>query len=445
MNEKELAESVMHLALKKGADEVEVYIKSSKNLSIEIKDQKIDALESSYGIGYSLRVIKDKRLGFSYSTDIFEIESVVNKAVESAKWVDSDEYLELPYPSEMVNVEIFDPDISSISENEAVRKVMTLEKCAYDEDLRIKNIRKARGSFSRTEVIIKNSKGVDTQYCTTACTAQIMVMAEDENDKQTGWSFSGSRFLGDVSFEDVGRDASRRALQLLGSKKMNPQKANILLDNIIATEFVGIFASLLSSENVQKGKSLLSNKLGKRVINPRVNIIDNGLLHGKLGSSPVDDEGVSCKGKILIKEGVLLNYLYNTYTAKKDRVSSTGNAVRRGFSGLPSVGISNMYIEAVSQDSVIHLKDIFKSLDRCLYVTDAMGVHTANPVSGEFSIGVSGIWIENGELAFPVKEAVISGNILSFFDNIEAVGDDFRFFGNIGSPCILFGPIDISA
>lgn len=445
MNEKDLAESVIHLALKKGADEVEVYIKSSKNLSIEIKDQKIDALESSHSIGYSLRVLKEKKLGFSYSTDIFEIESVVNKAVEAAKWVDSDENLELPHPSEMVNVEIFDPDISSISEDEAVRKVMTLEKYAYDEDLRIKNIRKACGRFSQIEVIIKNSKGVDTQYYATTCTAQIMVMAEDGNDKQMGWSFSGSRFLGEVSFEDVGRDASRRALQLLGSKKMNPQRANIVLDNIIAVEFIGIFASLLSSENVQKGKSLLYNKLGKRVINPKVNIIDNGLLRGKLGSSPVDDEGVSCKEKSLIKEGILLNYLYNTYTAKKDGVSSTGNAVRRGFSGLPSVGISNMYIEAVSKDSIIPLKDIFKSVDRCLYVTDAMGVHTANPVSGEFSIGVSGIWIENGELAFPVKEAVISGNILSFFDNIEAVGDDFRFFGNIGSPCILFGPIDISA
>ena len=445
MNEKELAESVMQLALKKGADEVEVYIKSSKNLSIEIKDQKIDAFESSNSIGYSLRVLKDKKLGFSYSTDIFEIESVVTKAVEAAKWVDKDENLELPAPSEIAKVDIFDPDISSISEDEAVRKVMTIEECAYDEDPRIKNIRKARGSFSQTEVIIKNSKGVDSHYPATTCTAQVMVMAEAGNDKQMGWSFSGSRFLGEVSFEDVGRDASRRALQLLGSKRMSPQKANIVLDNIISTEFIGIFASLLSSENVQKGKSLLSGKLGKTVISPKVNIIDNGLLRGKLGSSPVDDEGVSCRKKTLISEGILQGYLYNTYTANKDRVSSTGNAVRRGFSALPSVGISNMYIEPISGTDIIPLKDIFKAVDKCLYVTEAMGVHTANPISGEFSFGVSGIWIEKGEIVFPVKEAVISGNILSFFGNIEAFGDDFRFFGNIGSPSILFGPIDISA
>lgn len=445
MSEKGFAEDVMHHALRRGADEADVYIKSSKNLSVEIKDQKIDALESSHGFGYSLRVLKDRRLGFSYSTDRSEISSVVDKAVESAKWVDTDEYLELPAASEAVKVEIFDPEISSIKEEEAVRKVSILEKTAYETDAGVKNIRKARGSFSQTDIIILNSKGVDNQYGSTTCMAQIMVLAEKGNDSQMGWYLSGSRFLNEVPFEEVGRNAARRALQLLGSKRMNSQKAHIVLDNLVATEFMGIFASLLSSENVQKGKSLLSNKLGKKVISQKVSIIDNGLLHGKLGSSPVDDEGVSCRDKSLIREGVLLGYLYNTYTAKKEGVSSTGNAVRRGFSGLPSVGISNLYIEAVSKTNVMTLKEIFKSVDKCLYVTEAMGVHTANPVSGEFSVGVSGLWIEKGEIAFPVKEAVISGNILSLFENIEAVGDDLRFFGNIGTPGLLFGLTDISA
>jgi PmbA protein len=445
MSEKGFAEDIMHSALRKGADEAEVYIKSSKNLSIEIKDQKIDALESSRSVGYSLRVIKDKRLGFSYSTDRSEISSVVDNAVEAAKWVDKDEYLELPVASEAGKVEIFDPKISSIKEEEAVRKVSILEKSAYEEDPRVKNIRKARGSFSETDIIIMSSKGTDSQYRSTTSMAQIMALAEDGNDKQMGWYLSGSRFLNEVSSEDVGRNAARRALQLLGSKRMNSQKAHIILDNLIATEFMGIFASLLSSENVQKGKSLLSGKLGEKVISHKINIIDNGLLRGKLGSSPVDDEGVSCREKSLIREGILLGYLYNTYTAKKDGVSSTGNAVRREFSGLPSVGISNLYIEAVSKTNIMGLKEIFKSVDKCLCVTEAMGVHTANPVSGEFSIGISGLWIEKGEIAFPVKEAVISGNILSLFDNIEAVGDDLIFFGSIGTPSLLFGPTDISA
>ncbi len=439
------AKELIDLALDRGADEAEAFIRSSKDLSIEIKDQQIDALESSLTVGYSLRVIKDKKLGFSYSTDREASASVVEKAVEAARWVDRDEYLELPEPSDSKSVEILDPRISSTSEEEAARKVSLLEKAAYDEDKRVRNIRKARGTFCNSGVIIMNSRGVDIKYSSTTCTAQIVVMAENGQDSQMGWYFMGSRFLNEVSFEDVGKHAARRAIQLLGSKRMNAQKTFVVLDNSVAVEFMGTFASSLSSESVQKGKSLLSGKKGKKVISPKINMVDNGLITGRLGSRPVDDEGVPSQDKTLIKEGVLSGYLYNTYTAKKEGISSTGNAVRSSFAGLPSVGLSNLYIEAVSKSDILPIKDIFKAVDKCLYVTEAMGVHTANPISGEFSIGVSGLWIEKGEKAFPVKEAVISGNILSFFENIEAVGDDLVFFGNIGSPSLLFGPTDISA
>ncbi|HLA00535.1 MAG TPA: TldD/PmbA family protein, partial [Thermodesulfovibrionales bacterium] len=351
--DREFAGKLIQLALDRGADEAEAFIRSSKDLSIEIKDQQIDALESSLTVGYSLRVMKDKRLGFSYSTDREAFSSVVEKAVEAARWVDRDEYLELPEPSDSASVEIFDPEISSTSEGEAVKKVSLLEQAAYNEDKRIRNIRTARGSFRNSETIIMNSKGVDRQYSSTTCTAQIMAKAEDGRDSQMGWYFMGSRFLNEVSFEDVGKYAARRAVQLLGSKRMYARKTPVILDNLVAVEFMGIFASSLSSESVQKGKSLLSGKKGKKVISPKINMIDNGLIPGRLGSRPVDDEGVPSQDKTLIKEGILTSYLYNTYTAKKEGVSSTGNAVRSSFTGLPSVGLSNLYIEAVSRSDVL--------------------------------------------------------------------------------------------
>lgn len=443
--DREFVKDIISLAIKKGADEAEVYVKSAKTLSTEIKDQKIDALESSLSFGYSLRVIRDKRLGFSYATDRDSIRSVVDNAVEAARWTDKDEYLELPQPHSPHSVDIFDPKISSIGEEEVTKKVSLLEKAAYETDGRIKNIRKARGSFSKADILIMNSRGVDSQYPSTSCAAQIMTVAEDGANSQMGWYFAGSRFLDEVSFEEVGQNAARRALQLLDSRKMNTQKAHVILDNLVAAEFIEVFASSLSSENVQKGKSLLSGKLGKKVVSSRINIVDSGLLSGKLGSSPVDDEGVSAREKILISEGVLQSYLYNTYTAKKDRVLSTGNAVRSGISSPPSVGVSNLYIEAASKSYVMGLKELFKAADKCLYITEAMGIHFINPVSGEFSIGVSGLWIIRGEIEFPVKEAVISGNLLSFFENIDASGDDLRFFGSVGAPSLLFGPTDISA
>ncbi|MBM4135907.1 MAG: TldD/PmbA family protein [Nitrospira sp.] len=443
--EKEFAGELLQSALRKGADEAEVFIKSSRGLSVEVKNKEIDLLESSLSFGYALRVLKNGCLGFSYSTDRGEIESVVTNAVEAARWADPDQYLGLSEVSGESHVDIFDPEIDLIREENAIQKVFILEESAYREDERIKRIRKALGTFSKSDTIIMNSQGIDTYYASTACTAQITAVAETSSDSQMAWDFAGSRFLQNVSFEEVGKNAARRALSLLGSRRIDAVKAQVILDNAVAVDFVGIFASLLSSESVQKGKSLLAGKIGKQVISPALNMVDNGVMIGMLGSRPVDDEGVCSREKILIKEGVLQGYLYNTYTAKKDSVVSTGNAVRGGFSGLPSVGISNLYVEANEKSAVMSLGHLFNAPDKALYITEAMGVHTANPISGEFSIGVTGLWIEKGEIKFPVKEAIISGNILELFGKIESVGDDLRFYGSIGSPSLLIGQIDISA
>lgn len=426
-----------------GADYAEVYIKTSRNLTVEVKNQKVDALESSVDFGYSIRVIRDLRLGFSFSTDIRESGSVVGNALEASKWTEQDNHLGMPLSYEDSEVKIFDPLIATLKEEDAVNSAVHIEKAALDSDKRIKKTRKASASFSEKNVHILNSRGIDKTYPSTECSAQITVVAEDNADSQMGWDFDGSRFLGDINFGDVGRKASARALQMLGARKTSATKAHVILDNAVATEFLSIFASLLSSEAVQKGKSLLSGRLNQQVVSPLMNIIDDGCLPHRLGSRPFDDEGVPTFRKNLIKDGELLGYMYNVYTASKDGARSTGNAVRGGFSSLPSVGPSNMFIDA--GDRPVKQDELISVLDRGLCITEAMGVHMANPVSGEFSIGVSGLWIENGSVKFPVKEAVVSGNILDFFSKVVALGDDLRFYGNMASPSIVVGPVDISA
>lgn len=437
------ASRLLEGAKKRGADYAEVYLKSSKNFAVEVKEQKVDALESSIDFGYALRIIRDKRLGFSYSTDIKDADSIIESAIEASRWVERDDYLELPGPSEQRILHIFDDAIASLSEADAIEKALTIEKAALDADKRIRKVRKASASFSDKDVLIVNSKGLNKAYSATACTAQIMVVAKDNGDSQMGWEFDGNRFLKDVSFEAVGRGAAKRALLLLGSKKMNSVKTQVILDNSVAAEFLGIFASLLSSEYVQKGKSLLAKRLNQEVVSPLISIVDDGCMENRLGSRPFDDEGVPTFEKYFIKDGILRGYMYNVYTARKDGVMSTGNAVKAGFSALPAVGPSNLYI-AVPKVSV-KPGDLYTLIDKGLYITEAMGIHTANPVSGEFSIGVSGLWIESGAVKHPVKEAIISGNILDFFSKVEAVGDDFRFYGNMASPSLLIGPTDISA
>jgi PmbA protein len=438
------AGEVIGRALQMGAEQAEVFIRSSKNLSVEVKNQVVDSLKSSLSFGYSLRVIKGGRLGFYYSTDSNDRDSVVSHALEAASFSDRDPYLDLPEASPAAEVEIFDRAVEEITEEDAIANVMLIEKSARDQDRRVTKIRKASGSFTVSATAIANSKSVNASFLSTACSAQITTVAEEGDESQMGWDFDASRFLGDIAFGEIGRTAAGRALRLLGSRKIEGRRADIILDNSVTGDFLGIFASSLSSDAVQKGKSLLAGKVGTRVISDKINMIDSGLLPGRLGSSPVDGEGVAVTKKTPVREGILRKYLYNTYTARKDSTVSTGNAARGGFSSLPGVGVTNLFIEAASKEDVFPVEALYGAVDNGLYVVDAMGVHTANPISGEFSIGVTGIWIENGRFKHPVKEAVISGNILDFFGKVRALGDDLRFYGSIGGPSLLISDVDIS-
>jgi len=439
------AEEIVSQAIKSGAEQAEVFMKSFKNLSIEVKGQAVDSLTSSLSHGYALRVIKEDRLGFAYATDSKEKDSVIKQAIESAGYSDEDRYLGLPEPSEPSEVVVCDPALMDLKEDRAINLTMLLEKSAFDTDSRIKKVRKASGSFTTTDTVIVNSHSVKVTYLSTSCSAQIMAIAEEGQESQTGWDYAGSRFLNDISFEKTGRTAAERSVRLLGARTISGSRTDVILDNSVTVDFLGIFASSLSSDALQKGKSLLKDKLGKKIISPKLNIIDNGLRSGKLGSRPVDDEGVPTREKMVVHEGVLQSYLYNTYTARKGNTQSTGNAVRGGFSSAPSVGITNLYIEPASGKGSLGEKELFTFLDRGLYIVDAMGVHTANPISGDFSLGVTGLWVEGGEIRFPVKEAVISGNILDFFQKVAAVGNDLIFYGNMGAPSIIISDVDISA
>lgn len=441
--DKEFALKLLNTALSKGADDAEVYVKESRSISIEVKDLSVDTVESSASAGYSIRIIKNGRLGFSYSTNADEYVFIAEKAIEAAGFSEFDQYLKLPIPAKAAEVAVYDEKIPAITEKDAIRSALLIEEAAKS-DSRISKIRKASAGFNSSNTIIANSNGIEASYKTTSCSAHIMAIAEEGAESQMGWDFQASRFLNDINFEEVGKTAAKRASALLGAKKINSIKGNVILDNSVTSEFLGILSSALSAESVQKRKSMFAGKIGEIVISDKLNIIDNGVLHGGIGSKPADDEGVPCFKKLLIKNGILQCFLHNTYTAGKYNTISTGNAVRGGFTGIPTVGTTNFYLEPASDDCISDFDGLIKSSGKCLYVIETMGMHTANPITGDFSVGASGLWIEDGEIKFPVKEAVIGGNILDLFKNIIMVGDDLRFYGNIGSPSLLIETIDIS-
>jgi PmbA protein len=454
--DKSFAEDIIKKAINKGCDAAEVFIKRSRGISVEAKNGKVEALEASLDFGIALRVIKKHKTGFSFTTSPEGIAKIIDEALEGAEWTYEDQFAGIPDCMHSGEVSIFDKQIEALKDEDIIRDAILLEESSLAFDERIKKVRKAEVSAAVGSTAIINSKGLNASYKSTYYSAHVTTLAQDKGgDSQMGWDYAGSRRRGDVDIKAVGKEASRRAIELLGSRKMSAVRVPVVLSTAVAVDFLEILSASLSSESVQKQRSFLTGKIGQKIISGLVDIVDDGTLAWGTGTKPVDDEGVPVLNKTLVSEGILKSYLYNTYTAKKDGVFSTGNAVR-GFKSLPGVGVTNMFIkpardeksEAGSHESekmTVKNNSLLKSMSKGILILGAMGVHTANPISGDFSIGISGLWIENGEAAYPVKEAVMSGNILDMFNKVEAVGPDLRFYGSAGSPSLLIGDMDISA
>lgn len=439
-----LAEGIVKKALSKGADSVEAFVSSGKGISVEVKDGEVDALEASLDAAIAVRVIKNGRLGFSFTTDVSVADKVIDEAIEGSRWSAEDVFNVIPPMLAPSDVPVFDSDIAGISEAELIRLAVSLEDASLSYDKNVKRVRKAGVSSGVSLTAIVNSNGVSISYQSSYISAQIVAFAENgSGDSQVGSDFAVKRRAADLQIMPVAVNAAKRAIELLGSRRITAMKLPIILPPDIAVEFLEVLSASFSADAVQKQRSFFAGKSGKAVASSVVNIIDDGLLPWGIGSSPTDDEGVPAQKKILISEGILNGFIHNTYTAKKEGIPSTGNAVRSSSKGLPGVGITNLYINPKSDGN--DKEAIVKALSKGILITSVMGVHMANPVSGDFSIGISGLMIEGGQTVYPFKEAVISGNILDMFKMVREVGSDLEFYGRIGSPSLLIGEMDISA
>ncbi len=437
------AEKILSYAAALKADAADVFIRSFNATTVEVKDQKIDAFDRAKDIGAGLRVLASGRLGFAFTTDLSDaaLKALAQAAVTNAQNTEPDPYQSIPakYQTPYRSVTIHDPEIVRLTEKEKIERVMAMEREAFAVDPRIKRIRKASASFSESETVILNTNGSEVAYRSTACSSSIEVVAEAKGESQAGSEFDVNRFYRKLLIEEVGRRAAQRALDLLGARHIDSIKAPVVLEATVAQEFLAMLAGGFSAESVQKKRSLFIGKLDKDIASSSITVFDDGLLEGGLGTAPCDDETVPMKKKTIIEKGRLAMFLYNTYTANKDKTVSTGNGMRGGFKGLPGVGLTNLYIEPGNSS----LQELMASAGRGLYITEVMGMHTANPISGDFSVGATGFWIEQGKKAYPVREITIAGNILDLMKNVAVVGSDIRFSGRIGSPSLLIRELSI--
>lgn len=442
--DRKTAEKILSLAKSLKADAAEVFLRSSISTNIEVKGQKVDAFDRARDVGAGLRVLAGGRLGFAYTTDLSDaaLGKLAQEAVTNARNTEPDPFNGLPgKPSgKYREVNIYDPALVALGEEEKIARVMAMEREAFAVDPRIKRIRKASVRYSSGETLLMNSNGAVVSYRGTSGYSSIEVVAEENGESQAGWDYDVNRFYGKLEIEEVGRRAARKALNLLGAKGIPSVKAPVVLERTVAEEILSITASGLSAESVQKKKSLFMGKLGQAVMSPLITVVDDGLLDGGIGTAPADDEGVPLSRKTVIDEGSLMMFLYNTYTANRDKTVSTGNAVRGGFKGVPGVGVTNLSIEP----GKLSPEEVIAGTEKGLYVMEIMGAHTANPISGDFSVGATGFWIEKGKIAFPVREVTIAGNVLDLMNNIDAVCNDLKFSGRIGSPTLRVRELSIA-
>ena len=421
----------------------EIYMASSESTSIEIKDQKVDSFELAKDRGIGLRVMVNKACGFSFCNDFnnSSISNLIDKAISSSTNSTPDEFRGFSeavkkYPQ----VNCFDENLSKISIEEKIEKTRLVERLGREFDRRIINVRKCSFDDTSYEVAILNSNGLEYTNKGTYCSSSITLIAQENNVMETGWEMDSSRWFKNLNFEMVGREAGKRAVEMLGATSVETKKVPVLFDPYVSMEFLSIFASSLSADNVQKGKSMLAGKKGENVAAEKITIIDNGLLPEGLASAPADGEGIPMQRTVLVEKGILKGFLYDLYTAKKDNTASTGNGFRGGFKDTPRVSVSNFYIEK----GTLSQKEIISRIDDGFLIREAMGVHTANPISGDFSLGVSGLWIKGGKISFPVRGVVISGNIMDLFRSVKKVGSDLRFYGRIGAPTLMIEEMNVS-
>lgn len=441
MNYTDLIEKLVSRCLKNGADAAEVYLESTRNLSINVLNGEIETVEeaSSHGVGF--RVIVDGRMGFSHSNDFNEksLDETLKRAIAFARLTTPDENNILPGDAGVTPViGLFDPEIAAISMDEKIRMAIELEKLAM-ADPRITKSSGAGFGESETEVFIANSNGFVKSYKTSGCSIGVNVVAEKGDQKNTGGENCSRRFFSDLlSLPEIAAAASKKAWEMIDPRMVKTQRAAVIFDPDVARSLFGGVISAINGERVLQGASFLKDMMDKQFASPLLTIIDDGTREKGLASAPFDGEGVPTQKRTLIENGVLKGFIYNTSAGKRAGVNSSGNASRGGFDQLPGIGTHNI--------SVIHgaqsRNEIIAGTGTGLLLKGVTG-YGINPVNGNFSGGASGFWIERGEIVHPVKGLTIAGSADEILNGIDMMGNDIDISRTFTAPTFRVAEMQI--
>jgi PmbA protein len=435
----DLAERLVNLGVKKGADEIEVVVQEGSEFSVDVRLAEIENLIEAGSRYVSFRLIKDQRVASATSSDLepATLERLLDHALERAALASPDPYAGLPQsgdePAAAKDLLLHDPNITTLTSEEKIALARETEKLAL-LDKRITNSHGA--SFETREIrsVLANSRGFLSSYPETFCVLGVGLQAGETDDLVEGYWSSSQRFFQNLeSPEEIAAKAVHRTLRQIHPRKITTRNVPVLFEPEMTSWLLGFLFGCISGVAIYNHASFLVDKLDQRIGNPLVQVRDDGLLPGKLGSAPYDAEGVPCRRTDVIRDGILKNYLCNTYAAKKLGLVSTGNAVGTG------VGPSNFYLEAGDKSP----QTLVQSLDEGLILTRVLG-HGLNPLTGDISRGAFGLWVEKGEIVYPVSEMTISGNLGTILESITMVGNDLEFRSPVCGPSILIAELTLA-
>jgi PmbA protein len=443
MELEQIASDAVKLAIARGATDAECTISEGEEFSANVRMREVENLTQAGSRAAGIRVLAGKCSGSSYTSDLSRagIESMVSAALELAKITSEDPFSGLPeeFGKVETDLRLYDDAIARMESEWKIAQARAAEEAALGADPRIQNSEGAGFNSYLGTRVFANSRGFLGSYRTSSCGLSATPVAKHNGSMERDYWYSSSRAASGLeSAEVVGKRAAERALRRLNPRKIATQKVPVIFEPRTARALLEDLFGAVSGSAIYRGASFLVGKMGEQVASELVTVVDDAIMPGLFGSSPFDDEGVESRRTVVIDRGVLKSYLLNTYSARKLGMKTTGNA-SRGLSGNAGVGPGNFYIES----GVAPPEKMIAGVRSGLYVTELIGT-AANTVTGDYSSGAAGLWIDNGELAYPVSEITIAGNLKRMLMEIAQVGSDLEFRGSIASPSIFIQEMTVS-
>jgi PmbA protein len=432
-NPKDVLDQLIRAAKAAGADAADGLLVESVSANVSYRLGKLEDVERAESADLGLRVFVGQRVAFISSTDFSRdaIETLPARAVAMAKLAPEDKYAGLA-PRELLATSIPELDLEDAAEPSA-ETLIERARSAEAAALAVSGVTNSEGggaSFSRSAVSLATSDGFFGRYAGTSHSIGVAVLAGEGTNMQTDYDSASARHGKDLDRPDVvGKRAGDRAVSKLNPRKVQSQAVPIVFDERVSAGLVGHFAGAISGASIARGVSFLKDRMGQKVFAPGITIVDDPHRHRGLRSKPFDGEGVANKRRALIEDGVLTTWLLDCASARQLGLQTTGHAAR-GTGGPPSPAPTNLYMEAGKMTP----EELMSDVKSGFYVTDLMGMGV-NGVTGDYSRGASGFWIENGKIAYPVAEVTIAGNLKDMFANLVPA-NDLKFRHATNAPTI---------